>query len=254
MIFEPGPVSPLTRLEEWFRSSLGGEVARLECGSVQRLLANTFGYYLVQVGVADPFGEALATSRIRHRIQLPAEPLSVLDRASIVGLPHRLPLASDSIDAVLLPHTLDFTPEPKAVLGEVERVLIPEGRVIVVGFNALSPWGLRRLIWRSKGRAPWCGRFHSAARVEAWLTELGFDIEVRELLIFCPPFRSVLGRRCARMESLGRRLWPGLGGVYVIRAVKRVATLTPIKALRAKPSALLTGRAVRPTTRGTGHV
>ncbi|WP_346014599.1 class I SAM-dependent methyltransferase [Thiocystis violacea] len=233
-------------------------MARLESASIQRLLANTFGYYLVQVGVSDGFDAALASSRIRHRIRLPvasfpecASPACA--SGSIVGLPAQLPIASDSVDAVLLPHTLDFSPEPRAVLDEVERVLIPEGRVIVVGFNALSAWGVRRLLWRSKGRLPWCGRFYLAWRVEEWLGERGFDIEVREFLMFCPPFGAMVGRRCAALDTLGRRLWPFFGSIYVIRAVKRVATLTPVKPLRAKPSALLAGRAVRPTTRGTGH-
>ncbi|NEV64258.1 class I SAM-dependent methyltransferase [Thiorhodococcus minor] len=253
MNLEPEQASPLSQLEGWFRSPLGEEVARLESEAVQRLLANTFGYYLVQVGATDSFSEALASSRIRHRIQLPIEPSSVREPASIVGLPDQLPLASDSIDAALLPHTLDFANDPRMVLGEVERVLIPEGRVIVIGFNALSAWGLRRAVWRSKQRMPWCGRFFLAPRVEGWLGELGFDIEVREALVFCPPIDSLRGRRCARMERLGKRLWPMLGAVYVIRAVKRVVTLTPIKPARAKPSALLAGGAVRPTTRGTGH-
>ncbi|NEX20206.1 class I SAM-dependent methyltransferase [Thiorhodococcus mannitoliphagus] len=253
MNFEPVQAPPFTRLDAWFRSPLGEEVVRLETESVRRLLANTFGYYLIQVGATNSFGEALASSRIRHRIQVPIEPSDALEPASIVGLPDQLPLSSDSIDAVLLPHTLDFSANPKAVLGEVERVLIPEGRVVVVGFNALSAWGLRRVLWRSPGRMPWCGRFFLAPRVEGWLVELGFDIEVREALVFCPPIGSLRGRRCARMERLGKRFWPMLGAVYVIRAVKRVATLTPIKPVRATPSRLLAGRAVRPTTRGTGH-
>ncbi len=254
MTVEPDQPSALARLEAWFHSPLGMEVARLECASVEHLLTNTFGYYLVQVGMAERFDTALATSRIRHRIKLTGEYTKGLTNAPIVGLASALPIASDSIDAVLLPHVLDFTDSPKAVLDEVERVLIPEGRVVIVGFNALSAWGLRRLIWRSKGRVPWCGRFRSTSRVADWLAELGFDIEICEYLMFCPPFGPLLGPRCTRLDALGKRWWPVFGGIYVIRAVKRVATLTPLKPLRGNRSALLTGRAVRPTTRGSSHV
>lgn len=254
MTVDSGQPSALARLEQWYRSPLGAETARAECASVQGLLANTFGYYLVQIGMTERFDEILATSRIRHCIKVPGEQVAGLGGASIIGLASALPIASDSIDAVVLPHVLDFAETPQAVLGEVERVLIPEGRVIVVGFNALSAWGLRRLLWRSKDRVPWCGQFHSTARMTEWLAEFGFDIETHESLMFCPPFGAMLGPRCGRLDRLGKRFWPVFGGIYVIRAVKRVATLTPLKPMRGSPSTLLTGRTVRPTTRGTGHV
>jgi SAM-dependent methyltransferase len=247
------PQSPLTGMEEWFRSPTGALVASIECAAVKPLLANTFGYYLVQIGIAGGLEEALDASRIRHRVRLPCERSAGAAADCILGLPAALPIASDSVDAVLLPHTLDFCSDPRAALGEVERILIPEGRVILIGFNALSAWGLRRLVWPSRGRAPWCGRFHPLSRVERWLAEFGFDVEVRVYLRPCLPLGHLLARRCAVLEWLGARLWPALGGIYVVRAVKRVATLTPLKPRLSAPSALLTGRAVRPSTRGTGH-
>jgi SAM-dependent methyltransferase len=242
-------------LQAWYRSALGAEVAGIECDGVQRLLANTFGYYLVQVGASEGFGEALAASRIRHRIRLSgARSANAALGSTVVGDPTALPLASDSIDAILLPHVMEYSNQPRAVLAEVERVLIPEGRLVLLGFDPLSLWGLGRLWWPVHGRPPWNGRWRLAAQVERWLSEQGFEIEARERALFCPPFILPRGRRCLAVESLGRRFWPFFGGLYIIRAVKRVATLTPIKPYRAKRCALLPGGAVRPTTRGTGHV
>jgi SAM-dependent methyltransferase len=227
-------------------------VAALESACVQRLLSDTFGYYLVQIGVTESFRDAMASSRIRHRILMPCEQPSGHGGREIVGLPSRLPLASDSIDALLLPHTLDFSPDPHAVLREVERVLIPEGRVIVLGFNALSAWGLWSLLRGSGTQVPWCGRFRTAYQIEDWLSVLGFDIELREHIMFRPPFRRALGPSCAAFDTLGGRLWPILGGVYLIRAVKRVATLTPLRPAWGRRS-LLRGGAAEPTTRRAGH-
>jgi SAM-dependent methyltransferase len=226
----------------------------LESACLQRLLSDTFGYYLVQIGVTESFRDAMASSRIRHRILMPCERPSGHGGREIIGLPSRLPLAADSIDALLLPHTLDFSPEPQAVLREVERVLIPEGRVIIVGFNALSAWGLWSLMPGRAKQVPWCGRFRTAYRIEDWLSVLGFDIEVREHIMFRPPFRRALGPSFASFDTLGRRLWPILGGVYLIRAVKRVSTLTPLRPSWKGRHSLLPGRAVGPTTRGSGHV
>lgn len=242
-------------LQTWYRSALGAEVANLECGCVQRLLANTFGYYLVQIGASERFGEALTASRIRHRILLSgARPGDAFRGLSIVGEPTALPLASDSLDAVLLPHVLEYSDRPRAILAEVERALIPEGRLILLGFDPLSLWGLGRLWWPAWGRPPWNGRWRLAVQVERWLSELGFEIEARERALFCPPFVSPTGSRCQVVESFGRRFWPLFGGLYAIRAVKRVAPLTPVKPYRTSRHALLPGGAVRPTTRGAGHV
>lgn len=255
MTFSKGRASPFTRLQNWYRSPLGREVAQIESACVQRLLNHTFGYYLVQLGPVDAFRAALASSRIRHRVMLLSEHLARPAEAGqtgleIVGSETRLPLAADSIDAILLPHTLDFTSDPQAVLREVERVLIAEGRLIVVGFNVMSAWGLWGLLPGVRRRMPWCGRFRIPAQIEDWLSCAGFTVEVREPILFCPPLRNAQGLRGAPLESLGRRFWPMLGGVYVIRAVKRVATLTPLKPAWPRRRALLPSRAVHPTTRG----
>jgi SAM-dependent methyltransferase len=243
-----GAGSPLARLEVWYRSPLGTEVAERETACVASMLGDVFGYYLVQVGVTERFRDALAASRVRHRILMPCEVPSGQPGLEIVGDPTRLPLASDGVDALLLPHTLDFVPDPRQVLREAERVLIPEGRVFIVGFNALSSWGLRGLLYRHRGRVPWCGRFLTTYRVEDWLSLLGFDVELCEHILFQPPFRRARGLRLPALDSLGRRLWPGLGGVYVIRAVKRVSTLTPLMPSWTRRSAVLPG-AIEPTTR-----
>jgi len=243
-----GAGSPLAGLEAWYGSPLGFEVGARESACLQGMLEDVFGYYLVQVGVTDSFREALAASRIRHRVLVPCEQPARQLGLGVVGDPSRLPLASDSVDAVLLAHTLDFVLDPRQVLREVERVLIPEGRVFILGFNALSSWGLVRLLYRGGRRVPWSGRFLTPYRVEDWLSLLGFDVERREHVVFQPPLGRAMGLRLASLERLGRRLWPAFGAVYVIRAVKRVSTLTPIKPLWPARRALVPG-AIEPTTR-----
>jgi SAM-dependent methyltransferase len=146
------------------------------------------------------------------------------------ALSEQLPLASDTVDLVVLPHTLDFSLDPHLVLREAERILIPEGRVLIVGFNPISLWGLWRGALRWRGGVPWCGRFLSYRRIVDWLVLLGFDIEYSDVCAFAPPLDSDRwARRLDRAEGLGRRVWPMLAGVYVVRAVKRVSTIRPIK-------------------------
>jgi SAM-dependent methyltransferase len=249
-----GPGAPLACLEDWYASPLGSEVAVAEGAAVERQLEGVIGYYLLQIGVAGVFCGSVGEGRIRRRIQLPATPRSNVPGLQATAEPAWLPIASDSVDAVLLPHTLDLVADPQAALREVERVLIPEGRVVVVGFNALSLWGVWGLLGHRRGGVPWCGRFLTPLRVRDWLTLLGFDVEAQEMLVFRPPWRrTALRRGVPAMDALGARLWPVFGGVYVIRGVKRVATLTPLRPSWAQRRALLAGGAVEPTTRDHGR-
>jgi SAM-dependent methyltransferase len=244
-----GPDAPLARLDAWYRTPLGREVAVRESACLEEMLRDTFGYYLVQVGAGERLRGALGSSRIRHRIQMPCSETPGRGGLEIVGLPTALPIATDGVDAVVLAHTLDFAPDPRLVLREVERVLIPEGRVLIFGFNTLSSWGFLRLIYRYRRRVPWCGRFMTAYRVEDWLKLLGFDVEMRELLMHGPPLRGTLGPRLVWLDRLGRRLWPALGGIYAIRAVKRVPTLTPVRPSWSAAHPLLGGGAIEPSAR-----
>ncbi len=244
-----GPGSPFASLEHWYRTPLGREVAAREGDCLMELLHDSFGYYLVQIGVGACFPEVMAASRIRHQVLVPGQLASGPRGLEVVAYPQALPLAADAVDAILLPHTLDFAADPRLVLREVERVLIAEGRVIILGFNALSSWGLLRLLYRSRRRVPWCGRFLTTYQVEDWLSLLGFDVEVRKQLMFRPPVRGAQGRRLAVFDALGRRLWPALGGVYAIKAVKRVSTLTPLRPSWSARHALLAGGAIEPSVR-----
>lgn len=249
-----GPGASLARLEDWYATPLGAEVAAAEGAAAERQLDGVIGYYLLQVGVAGVFCGSVGEGRIRRRIQLPAAPRPSVPGLQAAAEPACLPIASDSVDAVLLPHTLDLVADPQAALREVERVLIPEGRVVVVGFNALSLWGAWGLVGRRHGGVPWSGRFLTPFRVRDWLTLLGFDVEAQEMIVFRPPWRrAALRRGVPAMGALGARFWPLLGGVYVIRGVKRVATLTPLRPTWAERRALLAGGAVEPTRREGGR-
>jgi SAM-dependent methyltransferase len=244
-----GPVSPLASLEPWYRTPLGRAVAARESTCLVELLQDIFGYYLVQVGGGACFPEVMAASRIRHRVLLPTRASTRTRTLEAVGSAEALPLAADAVDALILPHTLDLAGDPRQVLREAERVLIPGGRVLILGFNALSGWGLLRFLYRYRRRIPWCGRFLTTYRVEDWLSLLGFEVEVRRFLVLRPPLGAAKGTRLVLLDVLGRALWPALGAVYVIRAVKRVMPLTPVRPSWMARPALLGAGAIEPSAR-----
>jgi len=214
-------------LKKWFQSDVGQQFIESEKQQIDDVLPNLFGFYLLQVGHLGEI-DLLSTSRVSHCHVMSAqtEPTAAFQAES-----WSLPIKSDSIDVVILPHTLDFAQFPHEVLREVERVLIPEGYVVITAFNPLSLWQLWRgvLAWRKQ--PPWCGHFFSQFRLRDWLTLLGFDVTDKKYFFYRPPIKNrKFMQYLGFMEKFGPRFWPIISAGYVLVACKRVETLTPIKA------------------------
>ena len=218
-----------SQLSRWFRDEPGCDFARAEKIQLETELANLFGFHLLQMG---ELGEEdlLTSSRVSHRhiMRLAEEPGS--PHFSLRAESDSLPVQTDSIDIVLLPHTLDFSLNPHQVLREVERVLIPEGHVVISGFNPFSIWQLWRWVLRWRKSPPWCGKFFTPFRIKDWLKLLGFDVMSCHYFYYRPPLkRASIMKRLGWLDKLGSKLWPVTGAGYVLVARKRVETLTPIR-------------------------
>ena len=169
---------------------------------------------------------------------------------SFIGDPAALPVATDTLDVLLLPHVMEFVDQPHEVLREADRTLIPEGHLVIVGFNPWSLWGIGRLFLGWRSAAPWRGRFLSVFRLKDWLALLGFDTLAVRNYAFRPPFQHAgIMERLRFLEGAGQRWWPGLGGGYVLIARKRVATLTPIRPRWRPRRNLAGGKLAEPTLR-----
>lgn len=237
------------RLRDWYTRRTGRQLRDMERAELEPVISTLFGYHALQVGKLVE-EDILSSSRIRHRVIMDPDKFHAGALAAF-AYPDALPVASDAVDLVVLPHTLEFERNPHAVLREVDRVLIAEGHVVVMGFNPFSLWGLlgwfaRRLRYRNP---PWSAPFISATRVKDWLALLGFDVLVTQSFFFRPPIgRPRLLRRLQFLERWGARWWPGGGGVYLLVARKRVTMLTPLKP-RWRPRRSLIGKLAEPTAR-----
>ncbi|MEJ1297729.1 MAG: methyltransferase domain-containing protein [Candidatus Sedimenticola sp. (ex Thyasira tokunagai)] len=245
------PLPELTKeLKQWQKSPLGVELLAQEKCALEQLLPALFGYYLLHIGRTDGLGDTPSCSHIRTVVNLSLDSAGSTNCCGVMGDAENLPFASDSIDAVLLSHTIDFSPDPHRLLREVERVLIPEGKLIILGFNSLSLWGVWRLFHLRRRHVPWCGRFISLPRLDDWLSLLGFEVQQVKRMMFTPPLQQGgIIRRLAMVEQLGGRYWPMLPGAYAVQAVKRVSTLTPIEPAWKLRSRVLGGGVIEPTTR-----
>ncbi len=236
-------------LRQWFAGKLGRRLYRVEKYQAGQVLANLFGYHIVQLGVLGK-NDLLGESRIHHRVVANIDPdLPETESSAMSCHPAALPFATSSIDVVVLPHVLEFEHDPHAVLREVERVLIGEGHVVIIGFNPLSVWGLYHLALMWGKQPPWCGRFHRLGRVVDWLHVLGFDNTVSRYFFFHTPLRISALAPTVFLEKQSAYRWPYCGGAYILVAKKRVLTLTPILKLHRKRQKVLAGGVVRPSTR-----
>src|SRR5690606_30543654 len=129
-----------------------------------------------------------------------------------------LPIAANTIDLVILPHVLEFTDDPHQILREVVRVLVPEGQVLISGFNPWSLLGLKRIAPSARAQLPWSGRFVTLSRRKDWLSLLSSDVLGGRMHGYVPPFSQDRWlRRFNFLASAGDRWWPFAGGIYVLQ-------------------------------------
>ena len=217
-------------LAAWLQGPAGRSVAEQESAIAGEILADLFGYHIVQLGNPYP-APLVGASRISHAVVV-----GDLERpASLAARHDALPLASGSVDVLVLPHQLEFSPQPHEVLREAERVLIAEGHLLLFGFAPASWYGLWRLGLGWRGEVPWAGQFLRRARLADWLKLLGLEVVRAGGCSYRPPLGNPRRfERLAWMERLGRHFWPRLGNCYWLLARKRVLGVRPLPALRAR--------------------
>lgn len=220
------PVIPIRRSERpaWLRLPLGQALLSAETEVLRHALDGVFGEHLLQVGRWGdaPGFTALARTQSATRVFRPGEGGDVAADFT------RLPFESDSVDAVLLPHTLDLTANPHDVLRESHRVLRSEGRLLLLGFKPFGLFGLRRL-W-SRGRfPPGVGNVLGDRVLRDWLQLLDLRVYDHQRFFFRLPFAGMGHSLSPEWEQRGKRWWPELAACYLLHARKRVAALTPLR-------------------------
>jgi SAM-dependent methyltransferase len=243
---------PSGGLSHWLQTPPGRYLLDWERTQFDLAVADVFGYHALQLGL--PELDTLASNRMPHRwLGLPEEllpdtedpaellPDALLEqppgnpRVALITDAAALPFSAASLDLVVLPHTLELSADPHHVLREVERVLVPDGRVVIAGLNPASLWGFRQGRGRLQaalgiGAAdgshlylPEAGEFIGPWRLRDWLQLLSFEVESDRYGCYRPAVRTDKWlQRTAWVDRAGARWWPILGAVYFVVAVKRV--------------------------------
>ena len=228
-------------LEDWFETPPGRHLLAWEQAQFDHAVADVFGYHALQLGCAGVDG--LRANRMPHRWVADARSDVCKGRAAALLTEFdALPFQAASLDLVLLPHTLELSHDPHAALREVERVLVPEGRVMLCGFNPASLWAMRqrrahlcRRLGFGEPFLPEGGESIGYWRMRDWLRLLGFEVESVRFGIYRPALRTEAWlERFRWLDAAGERWWPIFGAVYFMVGVKRVRGLRLLGAQRRR--------------------
>jgi SAM-dependent methyltransferase len=219
-------------MRQWFETPPGRYLLAWERAEFDRAVSDIFGFHALQLGL--PELDTLQANRMPHKWLALREPEAVEAqsqvRPSIIADYSALPFEENSLDLIVLPHSLELNIDPHATLREVERVLVPEGKVVICCLNPASLWGLRQRrahLYRRLGFGelflPDAGEFIGYRRLRDWLRLLSFEVEVGSFGCWRPAMKTEKWLdRYDWMDSVGERWWPIFGAVYFLVAVKRV--------------------------------
>lgn len=213
-------------LENWFQSALGRSLLASQRKQISSIIQTYFGVFQAEIGVSHrvPVGNA---SNISYKYFVVSEWQQDLPDAVVISGSDELAFESGSLDLVILHHALDFAKDPHQTLREASRVLKSSGHLVIIGFNPLSIWGLRKLFNRKK-KAPWNSRFISGNRIVDWLNLLHFQVGDLEHFYYGLPFNHLgLLKQFLWLDNILNAKVP-LGAFYILSAQKQ--TLSRIQA------------------------
>lgn len=225
-------------LSRWYATPRGQVFAKKLQEALTPWLEGIFGYHAVQLGHLPPSISLLDASRINHQIvaDFSAE-------GQVSCQPEALPFAADSVDLLIVSHCFEYSEDPRAILREVERVLVPEGRVVVIGIDPWTLWGA----WQMVKRSPY--PLYTQGRVKDWLEVLGFESQRSQLLSMLNLRLPSSLAQSTKTAQLANLLSANIAGGYIMLAQKRLTTITPIRPRWERRVRLSGGRLAEPAAR-----
>jgi|MDTG01.1.fsa_nt_gb SAM-dependent methyltransferase len=126
-------------LLHWFKDQYGKYLITEESKILKEIFANIYSHRMLQLG--DTSHQLLKfPSNHLHEFSFGLSSKCIGNNA--ISEPHLLPLSSETIDTILLHHSIELSKDPHETLKEASRVLKSSGHMIIVVFNPMSLFGL----------------------------------------------------------------------------------------------------------------
>ncbi|WP_160169813.1 class I SAM-dependent methyltransferase [Marinospirillum insulare] len=214
--------------QKFWASHLGKEVLRVEAELLAPIMESLCGYHVLSLGSCSS-KHLLASCTIKHKIEWRPSFALAEHPSCLIADPSKLPLPNDSMDVVLLHHSLEIFDRPHALLKEAARVTLPKGEMLILGFNPYSLWGLAKMLPKSLQAEPLVAlksaAFISQNKLQDWFEFLDLKQEAAQQLFHRPVCNSkkLLVRLADLDQRLDKKNWP-LAGIYLLRVKKRVGS------------------------------
>jgi SAM-dependent methyltransferase len=209
--------SQLPALSKWFETSTGKYYLKYEQEALNSFLPLLKGFYLVQLGLVNVY-DLKCASPIMQRVFVDKEKSSSTSNNIIEANFSDLPFQYESVDCFLLPHTLEYTQNPENLINQLYNILIPGGRLVILGFNSFSFFGLTKLLKFAKN-IPWSGKLYRVGQVKSLLGAYRFEIDEIKFLGYKPPLNR---------EPGGKLFLPRWRSIYLFIAQKKAQAVTPL--------------------------
>ncbi|MDO9167603.1 MAG: methyltransferase domain-containing protein [Methylobacter sp.] len=230
----------------WYQTPRGKLLQQLEADYIQRSITVSCQQTILQVGGLDWESDFIDCSLYKNFTILDAKNLGCDKARKICAKSYSLPLQSNCIDMIIVPHLLEFDAFRFQSMREIERVLKPEGILIVLNFNPWSLWVRYQYLWDKKMANSWGGHFISRARILDWLKLLNFEVIVSSEFNL-DTVKSTHGKFITRGYSL-------TSTAYAIKAIKRRYNLIPLTPVKSSiPRSILVNSLNLPTTQKNRH-
>ena len=245
---------------KWYQTQSGQATLTKLDDLCAESLSEIFGYYAVETGVLSGQHSLLRHSRITNSLALinksrinnysykankkdEGDQLETL--SSLISNNEQLPLATDNVDLVIGTHLLESSEDPHQVLREIDRILVPEGHCILIGFNPFALSGLGKQLRTSVLRNKSSFKLRSVNRVRDWFSLLGFEVLDVQYMGLRPTIKNKkLFDSLSWLENWGGIAGPMLGKLYVMHVKKQVVAMTPHKKVWRAPAVLSGGKVV----------
>lgn len=207
-------------LFDWYQTPRGKLLQELEAGYLQRAITVSCQQTILQIGGLGWENEFIDCSLYKSYMILDAKCLGCHEARKIQAKAYSLPLKSDSVDMIIVPHLLEFDAYRFRTMREIERVLKPEGLIVIINFNPWSLWVRYLYLWDIKWADSWRGHFISRARTLDWLRLLNFEV----IMVSEFGLDKVISRHGKTVTGSGSLT----ATAYAVKAIKRRYNLIPL--------------------------
>ena len=209
-------------LRHFYATPFGEAMRALIDASLRHFWPLASSEMILSVGFATPYLEPQTVNDVTSVICMPAEQGAAYwppqgDNRVFLSYESELPIAENSVNRLLLIHTIEHSEHLGGLIKEAYRVLVPGGRLLAVVPNRLG-------LWARSPRSPFgYGRPFSHTQLRELLAEHELTVVRSGSALFIPPTYLRLAWRFARrIEKIGKLLCPFVGGVLLVEAEKQL--------------------------------